>query len=65
MSNAAVEDAVVKLRDNPFFQDFIKTLSARRDDIVSRLVALDDDAKTGVLRGEIRAYDFIIKRSKA
>lgn len=45
----------------PLFNDFVKTLRARREQIVSALITEQDQTKVDVLRGEVRGYDFIIK----
>lgn len=49
------------MRGQPLFSDFMKTLTARRAFIIDALVAEQDQTKVDVLRGEARAYDFIIK----
>lgn len=53
--------AVAGLKGLPLFNDFVKTLTARREFIVNACVNEQDPTKVDVLRGEVRGYDFIIK----
>lgn len=53
--------AVSAMRGQPLFSDFVKTLTARREQIVNALIAEQDQTKVDVLRGEVRGYDFILK----
>lgn len=56
-----LQRAVAGLKGQPLFTDFMKTLTARRAVIVDMLINEQDQTKVDVLRGEVRAYDFIIK----
>lgn len=56
-----IEKALDGLRGAPFFNDFIKTLEARKADIVTRWMASSDPNQDAALKGEARAYDYIIK----
>jgi hypothetical protein len=62
---AALKDdlqrAVTGLKGQPLFNDFVKTLRARREQIVNALIVEQDQTKVDVLRGEVRGYDFIFK----
>lgn len=53
--------AVTGLKGQPLFTDFVKTLRARREQIVNALITEQDQTKVDVLRGEVRGYDFIFK----
>jgi hypothetical protein len=53
--------AILACRGSPSFEDFIKTLQARREHVDTQLVDGLDTTQTEVLRGEVRAYDFILK----
>lgn len=56
-----LQRAVAGLKGQPLFTDFMKTLTARREQIVNALITEQDQTKVDVLRGEVRGYDFIIK----
>lgn len=61
---AAREDiarAVAPLLHHAPFRDYVKTLEAKRDDLVSQLLYEPDESKVSSLRGEARAFDTMIK----
>jgi hypothetical protein len=60
-SQEILKRAILACRGSPYFEDFIKTLQARRDHVDDQLVNGADVSQTQVLRGEVRAYDFILK----
>lgn len=52
--------AILANRGLPSFEDFIKTLQARRDHVDNQMIHGHMN-EVEVLRGEIRAYDFILR----
>jgi len=56
-----IKRAILGLRGLPLFEDFIKTLQARREHVDAQLIEGQDTTQLEVLRGEVRAYDFILK----
>lgn len=59
-----LQKAVLAMRGLPSFSEFIKTLTGRRESVVNALIAEADPAKVEVLRGEVRAYDYILKATR-
>jgi hypothetical protein len=57
----SLERALDGMRGAPFFNDFIKTLEARKADIVTRWMASTDPNQDAALKGEARAIDYIIR----
>jgi hypothetical protein len=51
--------AMLALRASPSFPDFIKTLSRRREAVVTSWASGSGESEA--LRGEVRAYDYLIK----
>jgi hypothetical protein len=58
-TRADLERAIRALRGSPSFSDFIKTLSRRHDAVVASWE--NGSAEAEALRGEARAYSYIIK----
>ncbi|MFI5397597.1 MAG: hypothetical protein ACHQ9S_18830 [Candidatus Binatia bacterium] len=62
-ANASVREelkqVMIALRASPVFSEFMKTLTRRRDAVVNQWIAGTGDSEA--LRGEARAYDYIIK----
>lgn len=58
---ADLEKAFLALRGSPSFDEFVKTLAARREFVVSQLLGELNSSNVDVLRGEARAYDYLLK----
>lgn len=58
-----LEKAFLALRGTPSFDEFVKTLAARREFVVSQLIGELNSSNVDVLRGEARAYDYLLKAS--
>jgi hypothetical protein len=56
--------ATLALRGSPSFTEFVKTLTARRESVVDSLISTADSKMVDVLRGEVRAYDYILKATR-
>ena len=54
-----LQKVMLGLRASPLFSDFMKTLTRRRDAVVNQWIQGTGDSEA--LRGEARAYDYIIK----
>jgi len=64
MSNKAdLQKAALALRGSPSFNDFIKTLTGRREHVVTQMIN-GPITEVEVLRGEARAYDYILNAAK-
>ena len=59
-----LQKAFLALRGSPSFDEFVKTLAARREFVVSQLVDALESTNVDVLRGEARAYDYLLKAAK-
>jgi hypothetical protein len=58
-----MEQALAQTGGAPFFGNFMKTLEARRTDVIEKLLQAPE-GQGDLLRGEARAYDYIIKAHK-
>jgi hypothetical protein len=56
-----LEKAFLALRGSPSFDEFVKTLAARREFVVSQMIGELNSSNVDVLRGEARAYDYLLK----
>jgi hypothetical protein len=54
-----LQRAVLGMRGLPNFNDFIKTLTGRREHVVTQMIN-GPITEVEVLRGEARAYDYIL-----
>lgn len=58
---AELEKVISEMRGSSSFDKFVKTLAARREFVVSQLVATPDQSTVEALRGEARALTYILK----